>query len=140
MTYLILRDARLYELKTEFARIRATSEIEIKFFLKQFLERHNIQVINLLKEIEVENPEIYLNLKTKMRGLGLYNEEFSIQSMIYREEERQGKDLSEKKVLTKYRQLEKSELCKVFEGSSAVDAAEDIVSRWTNLFVDHEPL
>jgi hypothetical protein len=32
----------------------------------------------LLKEIKCENPELYLNLKTRMRALGLYHEEFSI--------------------------------------------------------------
>jgi hypothetical protein len=37
-----------------------------------------------MKDIQVANSDIYLTLKTMLRALGLYNEEFSIQSMIYR--------------------------------------------------------
>jgi hypothetical protein len=42
------------------------------------LSRHPILFSNLLKDIQAENPGIYLTLKTKLRLLGLYNEEFSI--------------------------------------------------------------
>jgi hypothetical protein len=49
-----------------------------RFFLPSILEKHPVVVSNLLKDIEVESPDLYLALKTKLRALGLYNEEFSI--------------------------------------------------------------
>jgi hypothetical protein len=50
----------------------------IRFYLPGETEKQPIVVVNLLKEIKCESPELYLNLKTRMRALGLYHEEFSI--------------------------------------------------------------
>jgi hypothetical protein len=102
----------------------------IRFFLPQVLERHPIRVINLMKDIQKENPDIYLTLKAKLRGLGLYNEEFSIQTMIYREQQDQSDEAGTKY----YKQLEKSDLIKVISASS------HIVENWHKLYIDHEPL
>jgi hypothetical protein len=69
-----------------------------------------VLVINLLKDVQRENPDIYLTLKSKLRALGLYNEDFSIQSMIYREHAYLEDGRPE---LMKYKQLEKLDLIKV---------------------------
>jgi len=82
--YAILRDTKLYELKPEYQRLQGSPAQgkQIRFFLPQLIDRHHITVANLLKDIQSENPEIYLTLKTKLRSLGLYNEDFSLQSLI----------------------------------------------------------
>lgn len=57
----------------------------IKYHLPNLIEKKPIACINLLKDIQTENPTIYLTLKSKLRLMGLYNEEFSILSMVYRD-------------------------------------------------------
>lgn len=98
-------------------------------------------VSNLLKDIEAQSPPIYLALKTKMRALGLYNEEFSIQSMIYREDRGTG---------VKYRQMDKTEIVKIIQKGLPVDhpsleqlapaSRYEVLFDWQQLFTDHEPL
>lgn len=73
------------------------------------MEKHSIAVINLMKEISRENPDIQLTLKAKLRALGLYNEEFSIQTMIYRERESE---------IERYKLLEKGEVIKILSDGS----------------------
>lgn len=72
---------------------------------------------------------MYLNLKTRLRSLGLYHEEFSI---IYTATD------EECKKPMKYRQLEKNEVSRVI-GENSGDCQE-IVRVWQQLMVDHEPM
>ena len=51
-----------------------------------------------MKDIQALNSDIHITLKTMLRALGLYNEEFSIQSMIYRSDR-----TTEKEELIKYK-------------------------------------
>lgn len=114
---MILRDSRLYEIKNDFTKMQISKALEgkaIRFFLPLFLEKHHIAVINLLKDIQGSNPEIYLTLKNKLRGLGLYNEEFSIQSMIYRQAEDEASHSGKASdTIVKYKQLDKNDIVRL---------------------------
>ena len=62
-----------------------------------------------------------MNMKTKLRSLGLYHEDFSLQSLI----QSQGK----------YKTLEKLELSRVIE-----EGGSEVAKEWQALFKEHEPL
>ena len=85
------------------------------------IDRHHITVANLLQDIKSENPDIYLTLKTKLRSLGLYNEDFSLQSLIQSQE--------------KYKSLDKLEVNRLIE-----EAGSEVYKAWQGLFKEHEPL
>ena len=71
-----------------------------------------------MNEIESENPEINLVLKTHLRNLGLQKEEFSVQSLIYEDQQTEG----ENKCLA----IDQSEIQSLIQTSNE----EDLVKNW----------
>lgn len=118
LIYLVYRDSRLHDQRLELTKLQLTQTtqrpVSIRFFLAQILEKHAIAVINLMKDIQAANSDIYLTLKTMLRALGLYNEEFSIQSMIYRSDN----ESQQREELIKYKQLDKADIVKIIQGAA----------------------
>jgi hypothetical protein len=101
LIYLVYRDSRLHEQRSDLSKLQlpqSNRSLQVRFFLSQILEKYPITVINLMKDIQALNSDIHITLKTMLRALGLYNEEFSIQSMIYRSDR-----TTEKEELIKYK-------------------------------------
>jgi hypothetical protein len=71
-----------------------------------------------------------LSLKTRLRSLGLYHEEFSI---IYT-----AMDEEANKKPMKYKILEKGEVNKVISENEG--NCQEIVRAWQQLMVEHEPM
>eukprot|EP00347_Sterkiella_histriomuscorum_P018743 403344349 len=79
LVYVILRDSKLFELRDKVVKIPQLQCRVLNYYLPKIMEEKQIQVLNLLKEIEIEYPEIHLQMKSCLRNLGMYNEEFGIQ-------------------------------------------------------------
>ena len=73
-----------------------------------------------------------MNLKSRMRQLGLYHEEFSI---IYSnnddEEEEKGRPVRY------YKQVDKNEINEVINSGGS---SKEMIKEWQLLMVDHEPM